>query len=76
MSAVEIENDAPDAGSIALPEMPVQLGTVVSVSALFTDTGPLDRHTATWSWGDGTTSAGTVTESNGSGFVAGNHLLR
>jgi hypothetical protein len=26
----------------------------------------LDTHTAAWSWGDGSTSAGSVTESNGS----------
>src|SRR5206468_2320376 len=39
----------------------------------FTDPGPLDTHTATINWGDGTSNTGTVTESNGSGTVTGSH---
>ncbi len=39
----------------------------------FTDPDKLDTHTATWDWGDGTTSSGTVTESNGSGSITGFH---
>src|SRR5437773_686286 len=42
-----------------------------SVSPSFTDNcGP---HKSVWNWGDGTTSAGAVTEANGSGSVTGNH---
>ena len=40
----------------------------------FTDPDKLDTHTAVWNWGDGTTSAGTVTEGNGAGTVAGSHV--
>ena len=39
----------------------------------FTDPDKLDTHTAVWDWGDGTTSAGTVVESNGAGTVGGSH---
>jgi hypothetical protein len=43
------------------------------VSATFTDAGRSDWHDATWDWGDGTTSIGTVAESGGSGRVTGSH---
>ena len=33
----------------------------------------LDTHTAVWNWGDGSTSAGTVSETNGSGSISGSH---
>jgi PKD repeat protein len=33
----------------------------------------MDTHTAVWDWDDGTTSAGTVTESGGSGTVSNTH---
>jgi hypothetical protein len=45
----------------------------VSISASFTDAGTADTHTATIDWGDGNTTNGTVTESNGSGTVTGSH---
>ena len=32
-----------------------------------------DSNTALWSWGDGTTSAGTLMEASGSGRVSGRH---
>ena len=49
------------------------MGTAINASADFTDPGILDTHTAEFDWGDGTTSAGTVTESDGSGSVTGVH---
>ncbi|WP_123957899.1 PKD domain-containing protein [Cupriavidus necator] len=53
---------------------PVAVGALVSVSASFTDADVADTHTAIWSWGDGSAStAGTVSESNGAGTVAGTH---
>jgi len=52
-----------------LPIAPVQVGTLVSASAVFSDHGTLDTHTAEWDWNDGSTSSGTVTESDGSGTV-------
>jgi hypothetical protein len=74
--SLTVNNVAPVIGTITAPLEPVQLkanGAQISVSADFTDPGVLDTHTATWDWGDGTTSAGTVTEVNGSGSVAGAH---
>jgi hypothetical protein len=72
-ASVQVNNVAPTVGAITAPLAPVQLGTAISTSASFTDPGVLDTHTAVWSWGDNTTSVGTVTEANGSGSVAGSH---
>ena len=66
-------NVAPVAGAITAPLDPLAVGTAVSASAPFTDANPTDTHTAVWNWGDGTTSAGTITEANGSGTVTGSH---
>jgi hypothetical protein len=49
------------------------VGTTINANADFTDPGILDSHTAVWEWGDTTTSAGTVNETNGSGNVTGSH---
>ena len=43
------------------------------MSASFTDPGTLDTHTCSISWGDTTSSAGTVVEANGSGTCTGSH---
>jgi hypothetical protein len=72
-ATVTVANVPPTVGSITAPVSPVQVGTSVSANAPFTDPGTLDTHTAVWDWGDGTTSPGTVTETNGSGSVAGAH---
>jgi PKD repeat protein len=63
----------PSVGPITAPLAPVALHTAVNTSASFTDPFTTTTHTALWDWGDGTTSAGGVTESNGSGTVAGSH---
>jgi len=60
-------------GSITAPTSPVQTNTLVNASAPFTDSRPTATHTASWDWGDGSTSTGVVTEVNGSGSVSGNH---
>jgi PKD repeat protein len=41
--------------------------------ATFIDAGAADVHTAVIDWGDGATTAGTVSESTGSGTVSGSH---
>ncbi len=69
-----VKNVSPTVGPITAPSDPVKIGTNVAASASFTDPGVEDTHTATWDWGDGTTSAATVTESNGSGAAAGSHV--
>ncbi len=72
-ATVTVANVAPSVGPITAPTAPVLINTVMNTSAVFTDPGRLDTHTALWDWGDGSTSAGTVTETNGSGSVAGSH---
>ena len=45
----------------------------VPMNASFTDAGKGDTHTCSFAWDDGTSSAGTVVESNGSGNCTGTH---
>ncbi len=73
-ATVVVNNIAPTVGAITAPLDPNQVNTSVNTSANFTDAGTPDTHTAVWDWGDSTTSAGTVTETNGSGGVTGNHI--
>jgi hypothetical protein len=72
-ASAAIDNVAPTVGDITAPVDPVQAGIAISASAGFTDPGVLDTHTATWNWGDGNTSPGTITKENGSGSVSGIH---
>lgn len=69
-----VDNAPPVCGPIAATFDPQRLGTPVTASAAFTDPGPLDAHTGAWDWGDGTTSAATVTGAGGSGSASGTHL--
>lgn len=64
-----IANVDPDVGPITAPTDPVPISDPVCASADFTDPGTADTHVAEWGWGDSTTSAGTVTETDGSGTV-------
>jgi hypothetical protein len=66
-------NYPPVVGPITAPVNPVPVGATVNASAPFSDPDKLDTHTAVWDWGDGNTSAGTVTETNGAGTVTGDH---
>ena len=49
------------------------VGSAVTLKANFTDAGTLDPHTCSFIWGDGTTSAGIVSETNGSGACTQTH---
>ena len=60
-------------GVISGPVDPVAVGAAVSISGTFTDAGIMDRHSARWDWGDGTTSVGTVNQGAGSGSVTDTH---
>jgi PKD domain len=53
--------------SVSAPIIRVNSGTAAFAS--YTYSGVNDRHTATWDWGDGTHSSGSIRESNGSGTV-------
>jgi PKD domain len=66
-------NVAPTISAITGPAAPVSVGRAITTSATFTDPNLSDTHTARWDWGDGTTSAGTVTENGGSGALTGAH---
>ncbi len=72
-TTVTVRNVAPSVTSISLPLDPHVINTPVAGTATFTDPGVLDTHTAVWSWGDGGSSAGTITEAGGSGTTGGSH---
>ncbi len=71
-ASVTVNNIAPTLGAISVDVAMVPVNTAISASANFTDPGTLDTHSATWDWGDGTTS-GTVTQGAGSGSVNDSH---
>jgi uncharacterized protein len=71
---LNLVNDPPELGSISLSPNLVSVGTTVNASVGFTDPDKLDTHTATWDWGDGSTSAGTVAETGGAGTISGSHV--
>jgi parallel beta-helix repeat protein len=55
----------PDAG----PDQTVYEGELMTLSGTFTDPNEGDTHSATWDWGDGSDSSGTVSD----GTVTGSH---
>lgn len=57
--SVTVTNVNPSITGITVPPT-VALGSTANVSATFTDPGILDTHSCTWYWGNGSTSAGTV----------------
>src|SRR5207237_2924656 len=59
-------------GGIAGPALAVR-GQALSYAAVFTDADVLDTHTALISWGDSTSTAGSVSEILGAGATAGSH---
>ena len=68
-----ITNQAPEVSGIVLPLDPVPVVTLFNIQASFADANPLDTHTGTISWDDGSTSTGTISESAGAGTVSGIH---
>jgi probable HAF family extracellular repeat protein len=65
---------APVVGPIAASD-PVAAGVQLSLSARFTDVNTTDTHTARWTWGDGSSESGIVSESGGSGTATGTHVF-
>lgn len=51
-------------------------GALLTFAAGFRDSDVRDTHTASWSWGDGNTSAGNVASVRGHGGVSGQHTYR
>jgi probable HAF family extracellular repeat protein len=68
-STVNVMNVEPSVGPIAAAAGPILIGATFSTSSPFSDPAPADTHLATWTWGDGASSVGTIA----SGSVAGNH---
>jgi hypothetical protein len=60
--------------ALTAPLEPVQVGAAVEVSADFSDHGVNDTLRATWDWGDGTASEGSVHFDAGYGAVTGSHV--
>jgi uncharacterized repeat protein (TIGR01451 family) len=72
--ALDVNNVEPTVGPILAPAAPVSINDQpILFTAVFTDPGVLDTHTATIQWGDGSTEPGTVHETDGSGSVSGSH---
>jgi uncharacterized delta-60 repeat protein len=67
-------NFAPVVEAMASPSASVPVNSpITTFSANFTNPDTSDTHTAEWIWGDGSSSPGTVVESNGAGTVTGSH---
>lgn len=66
-------NRPPIVGVISAPSDPAQVNTTINATATFSDPDVTDAHTAVWDWGDGMTSAGSLSESNGNGSVISSH---
>ncbi|MFW9789319.1 MAG: PKD domain-containing protein, partial [Candidatus Thorarchaeota archaeon] len=64
-------NLPPEITSISGPMDPVSVENSVDMFATFTDPDIDDTHTAEWDWGDGSTSAGTVDQTERT--VTGSH---
>jgi hypothetical protein len=69
-ATVNVANAAPTTGALTAPVSPVPVNSSVNVLTTFADAGRNDTHTATVSWGDSTTSSGTVNEMLGSGSAS------
>ncbi|MEE8472778.1 MAG: PKD domain-containing protein, partial [Dehalococcoidia bacterium] len=70
---VRVENAAPrvEAG----PDIEADEGRPVALTGVsFSDFGPRDTHIASIDWGDGSVEPATLSETNGSGRVAGSHI--
>jgi hypothetical protein len=65
-------NSSPVITIITAPVDPQQVNTNINVTADFTDPDINDTHSATWDWGDGSTSSGIVDESSKS--MSGSHV--
>ncbi|MHB0954937.1 MAG: putative Ig domain-containing protein [Pirellulaceae bacterium] len=68
---VQVSNVAPTV--LTATDLSGGVGAPLDFTATFSDPGVFDTHTALVHWGDGTTSTGVVTESNGQGTVSAGH---
>jgi hypothetical protein len=71
---VTVRETMPVVIAVTGPSAPQPVGSSVAVSAAFIDAGVNDTHTASIDWGDGTSDAGAVSESLGTGAVSASHV--
>ncbi|MBI3386014.1 PKD domain-containing protein [Candidatus Gottesmanbacteria bacterium] len=72
---IVIEYNVISVGAITVSTNPTQINTPITTSSSFVDTSTLNTHTASWDWGDGNTTIGTVTENSGSGSISDTHTF-
>src|SRR5205085_2515886 len=72
-TSVTVNNANPVVTAVSASPSTVTEGGALQATASFTDAGTQDTHTVVISWGDGSTSAATVTESGGSGTFTASH---
>jgi len=68
-------HQAPVAAPIALTGA-TRVHSLLSFSSAFKDVDVRETHTAHWTWGDGDTAVGIVSEAAGTGSVSGQHMYR
>ena len=73
ITTVTIYNVDPVIGYFDAPVDPVEVNTIVQVTAGFYDQGINDTHNATIDWGDDTITDATIDEINGSGTLTGSY---
>jgi extracellular elastinolytic metalloproteinase len=73
-TAVTVNNVAPVITALAGPDFnPAVRWEALAFGGSFTDVGTLDTHTASFDWGDGTSSPAALTEAQGAGSVSASH---
>ncbi len=72
-TTIEVLNADPVVELVEGPGGPVAINTAASVTAIFSDAGLLDTHTAIVDWGDGTVEAASVTPTPSGGEADGDH---
>ncbi|MGX4640382.1 PKD domain-containing protein [Massilia sp. SYSU DXS3249] len=73
--AAQAPAGAPVVAPIALTGT-ARVNAALTFSAAFTDVDLRETHTATWTWGDGSTIRGTVSQGKGCGNVSAQHVYR
>ena len=68
-----VRNAKPYYFDVADKSVSIQRGASIEATAEFMDAGRLDTHTASFGWGDGSSSAGSVVETQGAGVASGRH---
>jgi len=73
-TSVVVNNVPPVLRAVIGPPLDASTGTAATLMGIFTDVGFLDTHTCKVEWGDGKTSWGTVSETQGSGTCTASHV--